>query len=525
MILQSRSQFTASSLGVGAWPCLPPSFKQSAKRGILSDKRSVSVALWAWELYTSVSHACAELPAGDRGRQRLRGKGLVRSVRQHRNVVFLDVGDPVSKAEAKKLQVVVSLETAGVAPTELLKPGILLSICGSPGRTRRGQESLFADWLSVEGIATASPSLLAALLSCALTGVVRRRDLSRWLQVTEGELEEVLNRDEDGRRGFCSRRARYLQTGREQRARQRPRSVTAEEHQVVKTYGSWAEVLRRNTVPLPSDTSLLGPADPVENLGGIHAHLKDYASRKKRPQVRAMTKLVAELRELRKQPCEVVDVGGGRGDLALAVAALVPGTRVSVVEQFAPSAHQGRNRARDLNLDVDFCISSAKSLSTVLEAQKRRPIVMALHACGGLTDVALEVCAKLRLPFCICPCCYASLPHLRARELAPQEQVLQRLAESNGLLHETSQSAVFAINAIRLHHLDPVQSNWKSTPSLPASWIVRAYTFPRQFSCRNLILWGHPREYGQQQSENQLGSAGLTASLCKHKGAKFIKTV
>ena len=256
-------------------------------------------------------------------------------------------------------------------------------------------------------------------------------------------------------------------------------------------------------MPVPTDVPSLGLADPVSNLGIQRPHLKDYSASKKRPQVRAMTKLVSELCQIPAQPCDVVDVGGGRGDLAMAVAALVPGTNVSVVESFAPSVHHGRERASELDLAVDFQISSAASLTAVLEEQNRRPVVMALHACGGLTDVALEACAKLRLPFCICPCCYASQPMLRQRELAPREQLLQRLAESNSLQSESSQLAACAINALRLRHLDAVPKHSELTAQLPPSWTVRVYTFPQEWSSRNVILWGHPHEFGQRQKGNR----------------------
>ena len=515
-----------------AWHVQRPVWRSRAR---VLDASVASVARWAWNLYEDVLDACTSLEAGEHGCQQLRGTAVVRSVREHRHAVFLDVNDVDDVARVEHtgardtLQVVVPLNSTTAASTELLRPGILLSLSGCPGRTRKGQTSLFADGFAVKGVTpAASPSLLATLLSCALAGVVRRKDVSRWLHVTEGELDAVLDADvtnEAGRRSFCSRRARFLRLGREHRARRRQRSLTAEEHRALEAFQGWGELLRNCTAPLPEDCAApvlasLGHVDPVANLGGARPHLEVFSKNKKRPQVQAMTRLVSELRQLAHDAnsvtdegsVDVVDVGGGRGDLAMAVAALL-GARVSVVESFAPSAYQGQHRARELNLAVDFRISSAVSLSSQLEEQERSPIVMALHACGGLTDVALEACAKLRLPFCICPCCYASQPQLRSRPLAPQEQVLQGLAESNDLPRDVSQMAAFGINGLRLRHLDPLREGSKSsdhpdflalTPQLPPSWIVRVYTFPREWSSRNLVLWGHPREMGSNK-----GGAGV----------------
>eukprot|EP00439_Symbiodinium_sp_Y106_P063971 s540_g9.t8 len=487
-------------------------FPQKKLQKLRLFRKRKGVVRWAWEFYSAVSDACASLAAGEHGHQQLRGLAEVRSVRQHRRTAFLDVGNaaatrkegnPVSTSEIDQelLQVVVPLE-AEVGNKQLLRPGVLLSFCGVAGRTRRGQASLFAKSFRAEGLTAASPALLATLLSFALVGAVRRKDLCRWLQMSEVELENVLLWDEPRRQRFCSRRARFLRLGRDHRARNRRRSMTAKERHALEEFRGWAEMLRRHAMPLPPDVSdaaqaALGPADPLANLGGAHPHLETFSKRKKRPQVSVMTRLVSELGQLRSDGVDIVDVGGGRGDLAMAVAAGVPRAKVSVIESFAPSAQQGQHRADELKLDVDFHISNAESLASALQAQERRPIIMALHACGGLTDVALEACATLRLPFCICPCCYASQPQLRSRALAPQEEILQRLAESNGLPRDVSQLAAFGINGMRLRHLDPIPVPILMTPELPPSWSVRVYTFPHEWSSRNMILWGHPQEWKQ----------------------------
>ena len=96
--------------------------------------------------------ACSNLAAGERGLQHLQGTALVKSVRQHRRAAFLDVSGAANSTFADILQVVVPLER-DEAHTELLKPGILLSLRGAPGRTRRGQASLFADDFSIAGVA------------------------------------------------------------------------------------------------------------------------------------------------------------------------------------------------------------------------------------------------------------------------------------------------------------------------------------------------------------------------------------
>lgn len=128
-------------------------------------------------------------------------------------------------------------------------------------------------------------------------------------------------------------------------------------------YHGWSDLLVNEMVPaeaLQLDTEDL--PDPASNLGS-RRWLLDFAVRKKRPQVRFMTKLfknlVQEAHLVGLKITEVHDVGGGRGDLALAVSSALPRLQVHVWESFGPSVAHGRARAKDLDLNLRFLESSA----------------------------------------------------------------------------------------------------------------------------------------------------------------------
>ena len=166
----------------------------------------------------------------------------------------------------------------------------------------------------------------------------------------------------------------------------------------------------------------------------------------------------------------LVDVGGGRGDLALVCClALGAGVKITVVDNNAPSLAAGRERAAALGLatsTISFVEGSvlgllsnattasstagiaanavaaeegtttktteeeaavvakeegsshinkkigADSLSSPPLCVEPADIVFGLHCCGGLSEAALSLAIAQRASFAICTCCFRSHPSL-----------------------------------------------------------------------------------------------------------------
>jgi hypothetical protein len=106
-------------------------------------------------------------------------------------------------------------------------------------------------------------------------------------------------------------------------------------------------------------------------------------------------------------PLSLIDVGGGRGDLALAVAARFGlQVRVTVIDCNESSLHAGRQRSSALGLtNIDFVCNDALSMldnALITSAS----LFIGLHTCGGLTDVVLALALRAKCPFLLVPCCY-----------------------------------------------------------------------------------------------------------------------
>ncbi|CAB9511932.1 unknown protein [Seminavis robusta] len=162
----------------------------------------------------------------------------------------------------------------------------------------------------------------------------------------------------------------------------------------------------------------------------------EYLRQKKWPQIQWILQRLSH--QMGGDFRHVLDVGGGRGDLAVAIARAFPTAHVTVVDQNEPSLEAGREYARQLGLSVATSSSKegeeeatmgqmrfhcANFASFVEEYhhqvhQENQPenqnnnnnrpidVVVALHACGDLSDLALQFAHRIQAKFTICPCCY-----------------------------------------------------------------------------------------------------------------------
>ena len=192
-----------------------------------------------------------------------------------------------------------------------------------------------------------------------------------------------------------------------------------------------------------------GGLDPLLNLPEAAAESPlrvRYVNQRKRPQIAWMANRVGELlsrtssadASLRKRQRGrdsdnavntegeygstnvplIVDVGGGRGDLSLLLAAVYPHTKVLVIEPNKLSLDEGQRRAKQLRLhNIQFLnlkVQHARKRllremhSSATNCALRECVVVALHACGGLTDAALQLASSLSASFVVCACCYCS---------------------------------------------------------------------------------------------------------------------
>ena len=213
----------------------------------------------------------------------------------------------------------------------------------------------------------------------------------------------------------------------------------------------------------------------------------------------------------------IVDIGGGRGDLALCVAAALPHCQIKVVDTNEKSIADGKARAEasGVHRNMDFLCADASSVIPALAPD----LIIGLHACGGLTDLILDMAARplasdthpaprSHPAFLVVPCCFHRHPHLRCPScdwtrqgrggpLSEEEiSLLQRLAESPS--REISCRAMLVICQLRLLAVDRARGAHQPQGTGGANLDVnrmglRLLEFSPDFSLRNLVLCGDGR--------------------------------
>lgn len=273
---------------------------------------------------------------------------------------------------------------------------------------------------------------------------------------------------------------------------------------------------------LQDDQSLRDPSACCCRGPGSRA---DYFHGKKKPQVEWLLKEICAMVEALPGSAEaaagrseddggnrgarILDVGGGRGDLALCVAAALPNCTVTVVDTNGKSIADGAARATATSLtNIEFICG---------DASQERPgpppdIIIGLHACGGLTDVILQLAtvphvASRRFPsFLVVPCCFNKHLQLVSQHcnwavqsengaLAQADvESLVRLAESKE--RSTSHRAMLLINSLRLQAVDQQRVAQQHSGRQGAAngdegaADLRLMEFSEEFSLRNMVLAG-----------------------------------
>ena len=180
-------------------------------------------------------------------------------------------------------------------------------------------------------------------------------------------------------------------------------------------------------VPKQSSSSFNLP-----NIEAMSAHGSisrvEYLQEKKYPQIQLMVRRLSTIQKDGKKFRHVLDVGGGRGDLAMAIAQAFPDVHVTIVDQNQSSLLAGREYYASMlrqqqteqpgNMHFvcanfeDFCkdYKSPKNGKDEEHSDQNDipniDMVVALHACGDLSDLALVFAQQFNAQFLVCPCCY-----------------------------------------------------------------------------------------------------------------------
>lgn len=272
------------------------------------------------------------------------------------------------------------------------------------------------------------------------------------------------------------------------------------------------------------------------------------------PQIRWMLHRLKRMIQVNKYT-HIIDIGGGRGDLASRIALMFPEVLVTVVNTTESSLQAGKEFAEnELRLGSDRLVFRHDDLVTFLQDhpnkatfEKKVDLVVALHACGDLSDLALQFSQENNCDFLLCPCCYDSHRQYSTKTIQPlwyqlinQEDPktvidtssnetsdntpshkIGRLAETN-TQPEISTKARIIISSMRLHGIrsnayDTSLEAYSSLPSKP----------------NHLVLVG-TRKAGESSSEGEnnneesadedwsgIMTANLSGGFAQHETKEF----
>lgn len=226
--------------------------------------------------------------------------------------------------------------------------------------------------------------------------------------------------------------------------------------------------------------------------------------RAKRPQLQWMTdqifKIVQSHPDFGSRPLHLLDIGGGRGHLANYLASKLGENvvKVHVIDIDSRTVRNGKLEAEQRSLNVEYRVGDASKL---LQHEHDVDVVVALHACGVLTDIALAHAVINKAALVITPCCFRSNPHLQitmhkiiengtCQDLVSQStwlgvdenelDTIKFAAELQGDI-ETSGKAIHTICALRAQAV----LNYHGAAN---TMDLRLKTFPISFSTRNYCI-------------------------------------
>ena len=212
---------------------------------------------------------------------------------------------------------------------------------------------------------------------------------------------------------------------------------------------------------------------------------EEYITRKKIPQIMWLVNRIKALP--RKDGLRhVLDVGGGRGDLATQIARTFPDLNVTVVDMNKSSLEAGEDYASEMGVRDRMHFVHSDFAAYVenynVDPEKNQiDLVVALHACGDLSDLAIAFAQQLQCDFLVCPCCYTKryiesfTPAYHSILKTDDRELICRFAETDDL-PDLSQRSMTLINSMRIHTVQDYDVSFEE--------------FDKHISGRNQVLVG-----------------------------------
>ena len=472
------------------------------------------------KLVSAIRAAHDALKPGEEATEPLKPlQAVVSTCRSHGYWVFLDLnvaGERIQAVvEPANLQQHGAWALSGLALSLVTRPGSTVRVHGRPGRTRRGELSIFASTLELVGLPP-EPAAVAKAAQLVACGVLDAAVATSALRCERPSFDAVVHALEaaggDDQESACRQAVRScaasLCAG--QHRRHRPQHFAKSQLDALRSlheaHAAWRPVAE--TELYPWDEASLGELDPERGLpSGLAPAEREvrcrYIREKKVPQLRWMLSQVGTVLRQRSAAgsgapaTRLLDLGCGRADFSLMVARCFPLLQVLGVDTNPAAIDTARQRAAAAALpNARFAVGDAAEWLGTAAAEASPPcvdVVTALHACGGLSDVALELAAVCGASAIVCTCCFnkhrALWPAERWQVSDADKDLVCRVAGSEQL--EVASIARETISGLRLAAATRSLSRRSGSAAAGHAQLrlkSTLKTFPAAYSPQNFVL-------------------------------------
>ena len=237
---------------------------------------------WAAEMVNFQQQYALQLVEGQTLAEPSSVTGVVTARRQHGTVMFLELG-----AEKQRVQLVVEPDQSS-AIRSLLWPGCVAVAQGQPGRTRRGELSVFVSQIDILKLQP-TPFAVERLVQLVLDAVVSVEQAARAMRCESAAVDALvqLSNEQRALRHEATLMALLLQGKSMKRIRHRPRRLLRHESQLLENLETKMRCIEPEMVPTPDKLPEFADLDPASNVPqqALDAARQQYIDTKKKPQI------------------------------------------------------------------------------------------------------------------------------------------------------------------------------------------------------------------------------------------------
>ena len=228
--------------------------------------------------------------------------------------------------------------------------------------------------------------------------------------------------------------------------------------------------------------------------------------------------------EPQEKRLRVVEFCAGSGFVLLPLAQLYPQVDFVLIDYKAKSIQIAKERISAASLESNVQVIEGR----IQDYGQNFDVGIALHACGALSDIVLDMCLKSRASFVVCPCCIGKISFMH--HLPRSKTVLAALSSSSLSSSSSSSSSAHWKSLLKAADFGHAEQKWYTPRNRDRRVCKSIVEEDRRLHCeergfhtellimtptsaspKNDILVGWPRKgQGQERGEGEREPLPLT---------------